>query len=106
LPGSLAPRASSALDLFSAEGRIARRGQKQVARTVMQHMVAGACWDSRSRTRQLIMETGAKRSMDFARELQAYANDEPMCVEIAGIWVGSFVQEEIGDAESVSRALA
>lgn len=104
---SLTPAMSNtALDAFSSEGRLARRGQREVTRAVMQHMVAGVIRDSRSETLARMSVEGAMRSMDVARRIHAYANDEPMCLEIGGAYVATHVRADVADLEAVARALA
>jgi hypothetical protein len=102
---AIANQPSGALDVFSPSHRLARRGQRQVERAIIQHMVVEATRESRSSTLARMTVNGARRSMNVAREIADEANGDPMCLEIGAAYVARHVTADLEDLDAVARSL-
>jgi hypothetical protein len=102
---AIAKQPPGALDVFSPSHRLARKGERQVQRAILGHMVAEAIYDSASATRARMAVNGARRSMEVARQIADEANGDPTCLEIGAAFVTHHVAAELDDFDAVSRSL-
>jgi hypothetical protein len=102
---TLRTTSGTALDAFRKNNRLARRGQHDVERAVIHHMVEYAKRESRSDTLARMAVSGAARSMDVARRIANEADGDPMCLEIGAAYVERHIAADLADFEATARNL-
>lgn len=83
-------------EVFSAEGRAARAGQRALAVGHIEEAVKAALYENRSRLRMEAGARGARRGMDLFLAVQDYAGENEGAAQIGGLYVESAV---VADAE-------
>lgn len=94
-----------ALDVFNGNGRLARRGQREVERALITGIVEQAKREFRSETFARMTFSGAERSMELARNLADAANDDPACMAIGGAYLSLHLKADLADLEATARNL-